>query len=172
MKKIIFSIFALPLIALCCSMNLQAQSSEQDLDQVELMKQFIGTWTAEWGVDTTASWEIIPSDKGYEENIYWKAKGEIYNTAKGIIGFTWEYKKVNMYTLWQDGYISRDLGEFVSDKNIIWERWNADHNHVVATMEVTFQTPDKYTMIFKSRGVEQTWDDADVSEWIWTRVKK
>ena len=45
-------------IALGFSMSLNAQSSEQDLDQVELMKQLIGTWEVESGVDLDKSKEI------------------------------------------------------------------------------------------------------------------
>ena len=172
MKKIIFPMLVLPLMALCFSMTLNAQSSQQDLDQVELMKQFIGTWTTETGVDSTALWEIIPSDKGYVDNVYWKTKGETYSTGKGIIGFTWEYQTVNMYALSQDGYLSRDMGKFVTDKKMMWERFTADHKQVLASWELNFITPDKFTLIFKYRGMEQTWDDAEVTEYNFTRVKK
>ena len=172
MKKIIFPMLVLPLMALCFSMTLNAQSSEQDLDQVELMKQFIGTWTTETGVDSTALWEIIPSDKGYVSNVYYQAKGVTYNTGKGIMGFTWEYQMVNMYTLWQDGYLSREMGKFVSDKKITFERYNADHSHVMGSIEINFLTPDNFINIWKWRGMKDTWDDAEVSEFNLTRVKK
>ena len=172
MKKIIFSIFALSLIALCCSMNLHAQSSEKDLDQAELMKQFIGTWTAETGEDSTYIWEVIPHNKGYEHNSYWQAKGETYRTAKGLFGFTWENRTVNNSVLWSDGILTRDMGKFVSDKKMMWERFNAKHNHIIGSFEINFITPDKWNMIFKWRGMKETWDDAEVTEWNYTRLKK
>ena len=172
MKKIIFSMLALPLIALCFSMNLHAQSSQQDLDQAELMKQFVGSWIAETGEDSTVIWEVIPFAKGYENNLHWQAKGETYETDKGIIGFNWQNQTVDMCTLWSDGWVTADIGKFVSDKKIMWERFSPGHMHVLASMEFNFITPDKYTMIFKYRGMEQTWDDAEVTEWIFTRVKK
>jgi hypothetical protein len=172
MKKIIFSILTLLLIALYFSMNLQAQSSEQDLDQAELMKQFVGKWTAETGVDSTVLWEVIPFEKGYETNVSWQADGETYQTGKGIIGFTWENREVNMYFLWSDGMLSRDMGKFVSAKKIMWERFTANHEQVLASMEMNLLTLDKFKYIFKWRGMEQTWDNAEVTEWIWTRVKK
>ena len=172
MKKIITSFFALLLIALCFSMNLQAQSSEQDLDQVELMKQFIGKWISETGEDSTAVWEIIPLGKGYEQNIYWKAKGETYRTDKGIIGFT-RNGYVGMLFLWSpNGNLSRDYGKFESDKKITMERFNLKHTHVYSTFDFHFITMDKIKMIWKSRGTKESWDDAVVSEWMWTKVKK
>ena len=172
MKKIIFSMLASSLIALCFSMNLQAQSSEQDLDQVKLMKQFIGTWTAETGMDSTVLWEVIPFAKGYETIGHWQVKGETYSTFKGIIGFAKQYELVNMFYLWPNGNLSRDLGKFMSDKKMTLERFTADHTHVMTSIEVNLITPDKHIWIFKQRGMKESWDDANVVEFIFTRVKK
>ena len=172
MKKIIFSFLVLPMIALCFSVNLNAQSSETDLDQVELMKQLVGKWTAETGEDSTLIWEVIPFAKGYEGIGHWQAKGETYSTFKGILGFAKQHELVNMFYLWPDGTLSRDLGKFVSDKKMTLERFNADHTHVGSTIEVNLITADKHTWIFKSRGSSETWDDANVTEYIFTRVKK
>ena len=172
MKKIILSLIVLPMFVLCFSINLNAQSSETDLDQVELMKQLIGSWTAETGVDTTVLWEIIPSGWGYTHNLDFKAKGETYQTNKGIIGTPENFETVTMVTLWQDGWISIYKGKFVSDKEITFEMFDQDLSHLMATMDMKFLTPDKYNMIYKDRRMEETWDNATAFEWIWTRVKK
>ena len=172
MKKTIFSMLALSLITLCFSISVNAQSPETDLDQAELMKQFVGSWIAETGEDSTVIWENIPFAKGYEYILYWQAKEESYETDKGIIGFNWENQTVDMCTLWSDGWVTVDIGKFVSDEKIMWERFAPGHKHVLASMEFNFITPDKYTMIFKNRGMEETWDNATVLEWIWTKVKK
>jgi hypothetical protein len=175
MKKISRS-FITGLIAIWFSLGVTAQSSQQDLNQVELMKQFIGTWKTETGVDTTALWEVIPSDKGYLTNIYWQSKGVTYSTGKGIIGFTGKNKLpnqiVNFVFLWPNGFISYDMGKFDSDKKISFERFNADHSHIPALWEMNFQTKDKITEIYKFRGSKDTWDDAKVTEYTFTRVKK
>ncbi len=55
---------------------------------------------------------------------------------------------------------------------MIMERFNYDHSHVTASFEGNFITPDKFKVIFKWRGGEQTWDDAEVTEFNFTRVKK
>jgi hypothetical protein len=170
MKKIM-ALCISGLIALCFSMSLHAQSSQQDLDQVELMKQLVGSWTAETGVDSTLVWEAIPSGKGYEENIYFKVKGETYETAKGIIGFSQEFQTVNMVFLWENGGISYDIGKFVSDKRAFFERFDSDPSHVTGTMDYRFLTPSKFTLTFKMRGAASTWDDAVVNEWTWTFIR-
>ena len=164
---------ALSLIAFCFPMNLQAQSPQQDLDQVELMKQFIGKWIAETGKDTTQIWEAIPFEKGYEVNVSWQAKGETFATGKGIMGFTWEERTVNWYHLWPSGHISRDMGKFISNKKMTLERFTADHKGITASMEANFITPDKFKIIFTSRvWKEDTWVDDEVTEFIYNRVKK
>jgi len=172
MKKIIFPMLVLPLMALCFSMNLNAQSSETDLDQVELMKQFIGTWKWEWREDSTVIWEIIPSNVGYESNISWQAHGETYSTSQGIMGFAQNKQLVNWYFLLRGGGIYRDVGKFVSDKKLTGERFTVDHKHVTTSYEMYFQTPDKFKWVAKSRGMKETWDDAVVIEVTYTRVKK
>ena len=172
MKKIILSLLVLPLFALCCSMSLNAQSSENDLDQAELMKQAIGKWITETGEDSTYIWEVIPNNKGYVHNSYWQANGETYRTAIGLFGFTWKNRTVINSVLWPSGMITRDVGKFVSDTKMKWERFNDEHNHVIANFEVHFTTPDEWKMIFRWRGMKETWDDAVVTETIYTRVKE
>ena len=172
MKKIIFSFLGLSLIAFCCSKNLNAQSSEKDLDQVELMKQFVGKWITETGEDTTVIWEIIPFAKGYESKLFWQAKGETYSTLTGIMGFARGKQLVHWSFLQSSGAVGRYLGEFVSDKKMIFKRFNFDHTNVLTSYEVDFITSDKYKVISKSKGTKETWDDAEVREYIYNRVKE
>ncbi len=160
------------LMALCFSMSISAQSSQQELDQVELMKQFIGSWTAERGVDSTVVWEIIPLGKGYEQNLFWKSKGETYWTDKGVIGVT-SKGGVELIFLWSGkGSVSRDYGKFESKKRIILERFNIEHTHVNSTFDYHFMAPDKLKMIWKRKGDEDSGDNAEVTEWIWAKLKK
>ena len=50
--KIYSKIFLIPLFILINMDRILAQTTETKLDQVELMKQFIGTWEAEIGDNT------------------------------------------------------------------------------------------------------------------------
>ena len=147
-------------------MSLYAQSSQQDLDQVELMKQFIGKWTAEWGKDSTYLWVITPSNKGYVHTFYLQVKGKTVLTYGGIIGFGDEYRNVNLFILGPNGFITRDIGGFVSDNEYIAERFPAEHKKtVLETWECTFITPDKFKAIRKVKGVKK-------GELIYIRVKE
>ena len=173
MKKIIFPLFVLSLIILCFSMSLHAQSSEQALDQVELTKKFIGTWSAEIGQDSTIIWEVIPIGKGYEQNNHYKAKGETYFSTKGLMGFQGRYQNVVIYHMYPAGMISRDVSKFVSDTKFEGDRYaSRNPNHVSSKYEINFITPDKFKMTSKYRGDKESWDNAVVTEMIWTRVKE
>jgi len=173
MKKIIFPMLVLPLMALCFPMDLNAQSTEQELDQVELMKQFIGKWIAETGEDSTQIWEAIPFGSGYEVNVSWQAKGETYSTVKGLLGFASQKKLLNWYHLYpESGIVVEDVGKFVTDKKLVMERFNVDHTWSPARFEINIITPDKWNFTFEWRGKKESWDDAVVTESVWTRVKK
>ena len=171
MKKIIFSFLALSLISLCFSMSIHAQSSQQDLDQVELMKYFTGTWQAEIGKDTTVIWELIPSDKGYKHAIYYQSKGEIYATDRGMIGFTWEYESIICDILRPDGMLHSFFGKFVSKNKLIWERFDTNHTIMLASIIFEFQSQDNFIEIIKWKGWKENWDEAEVTERSYTRVK-
>jgi hypothetical protein len=172
MKKI-SALFMSGLIALCFSVSTAAQSSQQDLDQAELMKQFIGTWKVELNEDREELFKITPYGKGYEIFINRKAKGESLATFKGIACFTAENRKVNWFILDpKTGIPSRYLGEFVTEDKLVMEQYNYDHSRIFSKWEVNFLTQNKFKAIVKRRGEEGTWDNPKVGEHIYTRVKK
>ena len=170
MKKI-STLFMAGLLALCFSLSTAAQSSQQDLDQVELMKKFIGTWEAEWGEDTVI-WECTPLEMGYEHVIHKKTKEGTFHYLKAIGGFTSDYKTCIWYELRPNGTITRDFGKFVSDKKMQWERFDDFHKNVTMKIEFTFQTPDRFHEILRWKSNDGSWDEANVFELVYTRVKK
>jgi len=145
-------------LAFCLSLNISAQSTVKELDQVELMKQFSGTWKAEIGEDTTLTWEAVPFGKGLEIIVNWKAKGEPYLTAKGILGFTEKFKKVNFILLYPGGGMESAIGEFVSENKIDLEAFNYDHSRILTKYEINFPTADRWNAKIKVKGSAETWD--------------
>ena len=165
MRKSISILLCFSLLS-CISQNLFSQSAENELDQVELMKQFIGKWAAEVGKDSTWLWEITPSNNGYVHAFYLKVKGKTVETMPGIVGFGSEYRASNLFILYPDGFISRDIGGFVSDDKYIAERfYPQDMKTVLGTWECVFLTPDKFTAIWKVEGVKK-------GELIYIKVKE
>ena len=159
-------------LTICLSMSTNAQSSENDLDQAELMKQLEGTWEGEQGKDTILYWDVKPYAKGHTWKFKWVTGDEAFSKATGISGFTWKNKQINAFILWEDGTLSRDLGLFVSEKKLVMERYTADHSRVTAKWELTLVTPDKAEMIYKRKGMAEDWDENNVSKWTFVRLKK
>ena len=169
--KLIGTLLISSIFAICFSFSATAQSSGMDLDQVELMKQFSGTWKTEIGEDSTLIWEAIPFGKGYEIIVTWKAKKEPYLTAKGILGLTDKLKRVNFILLYPGGGMEIASGEFVSENKLELKAYNYDHSMILAKYELNFPTPDKWNAIVKVKGSAETWDDARVIKYNYSRVK-
>jgi len=168
MKTIIVS----SLIFIGFSMGVSAQSSDKKLDQVELMKQFVGTWKVEYAEDSSLVWEVIPMGEGYKEKLHYQAKGETYSTAVGIIGFTWENMGITRYVLWPNGQVARLRGGFKTGTNLYWERYTVYENKVLASYVYDIISLDKIILTYTFKGSEETWDNAEVQKYSFERVKK
>ena len=144
MKKIIFSIFALPLIALCCSVSLNAQSSEKDLDQVDLMKQLIGTWRAEKGIDTIFIGEWKSYGTGIDGYIKIVTKGETIMEGRQLLGYDKKIDKMIAATLFKGPDIRLYAGWFTSKNlfNIVPLDDISDPENAVRKAEIEFKSPD------------------------------
>jgi hypothetical protein len=64
-----------------------AQQSENKLNQVELMKQFIGSWKCELGKDTIIIGDNIAFGTGLVCNSQIIVKGRIINSVKQLYGY-------------------------------------------------------------------------------------
>jgi hypothetical protein len=67
--------------------GIQAQTKHSRLNQVELMKQFIGTWTCELGKDTILISENKPFGTGIVCNSQIVTKGENIDSVKQLCGY-------------------------------------------------------------------------------------
>ena len=83
MKKISFTTMAVVFLLLCTN-GIQAQTK---LNQVELMKQFTGTWKGEVGKDTTFIWIGESIGNGIEANVKTMTKGKIISKGKMIVAY-------------------------------------------------------------------------------------
>jgi hypothetical protein len=90
MKKLC-PFIVIAVLFLLCTNRIEAQTTQVKLNQVELIKQFVGTWKAEMGKDTIFIMEGKSFGKGLE--FYWKTdtKGKIISEGKSIMG----YDKIN-----------------------------------------------------------------------------
>ena len=159
------------LLLTCLSLNLNSQSAVEELDQKELTKQFIGNWVTNWENGTVTSWEVNPVGNGYEISLIWEREGQLTYTDKGIMGFTSDGLVIAAYVWSNEGLLTCDYGKFESKNKITLERYNSLHGQVVSIFEFEFIDPEKMKMVWKKWGAEESREEAQVTENIFTKVR-
>jgi hypothetical protein len=79
--------------------RIQAQNINNKLNQLELMKHFIGSWKADYAKDTVVFWDAKSYGTGLECNYRFFSKGEVVKEGKQL----WGYDKKN------DKYVASSL---------------------------------------------------------------
>ncbi len=85
MKKSILLLAVLTLSLL--PERIYCQNNTQNLNQIELMKQFIGTWKADLGNDTIIKWECTPFGPNIEFVVKNEIRGVEYIQGKTFMGY-------------------------------------------------------------------------------------
>lgn len=145
MKKTILIIAVLS-ATLCQNSILAQPSSSQELNQVELLKQFMGTWKASTGKDSAIVWEFTQFGKALELTVKNEIHGATSIGGKYQIGYDEKSGKLiesgllinspNLY-LWLEWFNSPNALEIIPFKDISHPeaaRWK---------MEIEFTSPEK-----------------------------
>jgi hypothetical protein len=86
MKKICLTITIAVFLLLCIN-GIQAQTTQTKLNQVELMKQLLGSWKTEVFQDTIVTGEMKSFGNGLEWYSKTEVKGKIVREGKSLIGY-------------------------------------------------------------------------------------
>ena len=148
------------------SNGIQAQSTQTKLNQVELAKQFLGTWQANTGKDTVQMWEGKLYGKALIANAYMVIKGIKSDSYMSCFGYDDRDDKLKGYNLLPSTDFGTWIGMFTSEKvfkidgvdtfkpEIIW--WKS---------EFEFKTPTEIiARNFSPDGVK-------TGEWTFKKVK-
>jgi hypothetical protein len=138
MKKICLTLIIV-LFLFSGATRLQAQTTQTKLNQIELIKQFIGNWKGEIGKDTTAFWEIKSNGTGIECNFKYVTKDKIIMEGSQL----WAYdNKIEKFifeagnsALW---FTSKNKSIFVQSNDL------ADPDKASAKLEMEFKSPDVF----------------------------
>jgi hypothetical protein len=139
------------------SLNLHSQSTGQELDQLKLMKQFLGTWELPVSGDTLIVATMTPFGEGVlfkQEN---KAGGQTYGSYIGLWGLSSDKKTIESVGLDESGNIMYSVGKFVSPKKYVSED-NYDNPYPVRISEFEFESPVSIIYRIKGRGEDLSWD--------------
>jgi hypothetical protein len=72
---------------LFCSSGIQAQTKQAKLNQIELVKQWVGSWTGELAKDTTLNWDIKSCGTGLECHYKYISKEKVVMEGEQLWGY-------------------------------------------------------------------------------------
>lgn len=124
MKKFCLTI-AIAVFLLFCLNEIQAQPTQTKLNQVELAKQFVGSWSGEIAKDTILNWNIKSVGTGEDCNYKYVTKGktiikgkQLWGYVKGIdkyiVAVITEKPDIEIYAFWftaKNKYIMLQYGD-------------------------------------------------------------
>jgi hypothetical protein len=134
--------------------GLQAQTIQTKPDQVELMKQFVGSWKADMAKDTTIFWEAKSYGTGIECNYKAVSKERIVLEGRQIYGFDKKHDIILSANLPKGMDIELLALWFTSNNKyeIIYYSDIANPEKAVFRMEGEFKSPDVYVETFILNG--------------------
>ena len=154
----------------CFSLKLSAQSIEEELDQAELLKQFIGTWEAETGKDSVSVLLFTPINNGLHVLQEDKANGETYVTYKGVFGLSDDKQMILGAAPAPDGTMIIDYGKFETKNKYKNDRYFGNTSHVSQMLEWEFLTPGSFVIRAKWRGIGMTWPKDWVERFTFNKI--
>jgi hypothetical protein len=125
--------------------------SSKGIDQVEFMKQFMGTWKAEYGKDTIVNYVVTPFGKGSTREWTMSTKGNIITSAKVFFGYDSKIDKMIQVTLsesspeidmWAWWATSKNTSEGVPLKDII------NPENAVSKIKSETKSPDSFILTY------------------------
>jgi hypothetical protein len=123
------------LLLLLCANVSQAQTTQTKLNQAELLMKFVGNWEAhQQGVTDTSEFVQYKSLQGNTVlSVYAKVvtKGKILYEETGFWGYNAAINKIDLTTMFSNGYIMHYTGEFTSSDKIELSDANATGNKLI-----------------------------------------
>jgi hypothetical protein len=123
---------------------LQAQTTETKLNQIELIKQFLGSWKCDVDKDTIAFWNTKSYGTGLECEYNYVKNGKIVSEGKQLWGYDKTIDKFYATTLPKGMDIYIDVYCFVSkDKCKIFTLYDIQNpEKAPVRWEIEFKSPD------------------------------
>ena len=146
---------------------MQSQPDERKLNQVDLVKQSIGTWTCDVAKDTIIFYEIKPYGTGLEAFMKYVTNGKVYNEQKRLCGYDKNFDKYIYAYLDKDGNFGLIANWFTSSNKLEGVDYGdiSDPEKASWKFEVEFKSPDIYSTVYFD-------NNKPVGTTTWTRVKK
>jgi hypothetical protein len=167
MKKF-YSTTAIAVFLLLISIGIKAQTAQTKLNQVELMKQFIGTWKSDWGDGKAMILEYTPYGNGIVGNAKIESKETALDNKKYFFGYDEKNDKIIITILHHNApiieitanwFISKDIMNSVPFQDI------SNPGNANMKWKFEFKSPDKFVITSLQNNIVKSVDE-------WTREKK
>ena len=125
--------------------NLQSQTIQTKLNQVELIKQFTGSWKCDIAKDTISFWEAKSYGTGLDCNYRFVTKEKIFKEGKQLWGYDRKTDKFIWSIMDKGGDIEIYAAWFISETKYIEILYSYILNPEKSSWkcEGEFRTPDK-----------------------------
>jgi hypothetical protein len=146
MKKLCL-ISAIAVFLLFCVNGVQAQITETKLNQVELMKQFVGIWQMTVSEDTIQIFEVQQYEKAFISISYLLINDtKVFSSALNL-GYSSKDNRFRGFTLWSSGGYMTSISSFTSENKWVgdWVR-NFNPEAVTEKFEIVFDTLSSMTI--------------------------
>jgi hypothetical protein len=129
---------------LFCSFGIQAQTNDPKLNQMELMKQFLGSWNCDVAKDTICCWDIKSFGTGVDGYFKYVTKGKIVTEGKELWGYDKTTDKFILSEMIKGVDIALYVTWFSSKNKCVMFPYSDISNSERATSkwEVEFTSPD------------------------------
>jgi len=131
------------MLLLQSSLTLIAQTTQTKLNQVELAKQFLGTWKENTGKDTIGMWDGNLYGDVVEAHVYMNLNGTIHDSYLTIIAYDKRDGKLKGCNYFPNSDFATWIGVFTTEKmfkvngldtfkpDVIW--WKAEFEFITPT---------------------------------------
>jgi hypothetical protein len=145
---------------------MQAQSTQAELNQIELMKQFLGTYQANTGKDTIEIWESQLYGNGIIISVSQVIKGKKNPIYVNNTGLNSEEGKLMGFILNTNATYTTWIGQFSDDKNfggVLMNNFKPEQ--AWGKFSFVFINPKEWTFaVYDMNGVK-------TSDWKFVKVK-
>jgi hypothetical protein len=143
--KTFFSTTMTVVFLLCFTIGIQAQTTQTQLNQIDLMKQWVGTWKCVMAKDTTLIVEYSLFGTALDGNAKVVTKGKTLDEFKMLWGYDEKIDKIIAVQLWQSSPNLRILGSWFTSKTTaiaIPYQNISNPKDATETVNIELKTPD------------------------------
>jgi hypothetical protein len=146
--------------------GIQAQTTQTKLNQVELMKQWIGTWQNDIAKDTIEIWEAKPYGKAIIAAVYRVIKGVKSDSYVCNFGYDDRDDKIKGFNLSPNTDFMTWIGVFTTDKLFKADALDSFKSEIVwFKNEIEFKTNTEMIVRgYDAKGVK-------TGEWAYKKIK-